>query len=74
MLYGFTRPKVVQVLRKKMTKCMWLEISRVQRETEKARGEEPSGVRGYTQMGCYSCDGKKLDCPSYDFVEKGLNI
>ena len=48
--------------------CMWFDISRSQRATESAQGLSKEGIKAYTDMGCYMCDGFDTDCGTYEGI------
>ena len=45
--------------------CGYLDIARVKRETERARGWGDSGTKGFEKAGCYRCNGLDTECDVY---------
>ena len=50
--------------------CSWKEASHNQRESEVQRGLGHDGTKGYENLGCYECKGRKPECPSYIVVNE----
>jgi len=48
-----------------ITKCLWFDIAKSQRETETSRGLDESGTESYETRGCYECEGSKTNCGEY---------
>lgn len=53
-------------------KCVWLNLAKTQRQTERDAGLNDDGTENYLKLGCFSCDGYEIKCEGY-FIMDSVN-
>jgi len=55
----------MEIIYKQKGKCGYYEASRSQRKNELERGLGEKWTQGFSDMGCYECNGEDKDCKAY---------
>lgn len=56
----------------KLEKCVWKDISDIQRKEEVNRGQGTKGTENYYHVGCYVCSGYNIKCEKYKKRIRGV--